>query len=255
MKTLRFSSWVMPLLLAALLSSCSTDRTGTIYQTHPTGWDDPANVNFHGNYASCGTCHQVDYATAAGSANCRACHATVSATVSCIICHGTPPENDTGLPRGYAAGAFGAHAKHAKYACTECHGGFAFGSPTHMDIPPAELDLTRGTIAHIAPFTTPRFTMSGVASGGNGTCSNTYCHSDANGGPPHNNSTLNWVGGHIACGDCHTIPPALPHQQGDIVAHCHDCHSNVDPTSDYGNPLTGIRFLNDTMHVNGRRDL
>jgi predicted CxxxxCH...CXXCH cytochrome family protein len=254
MKTRCFSFGVI-LLLAVLMLSCSKDRTGTNYQTHPTGWNDPASANFHGNNGVCGTCHQVDYATAAGSASCRACHETASATVSCAICHGTPPENDASLPRGYDIGAFGAHAKHAKYACTECHGGFAFDSPTHMDAPPAEVNMTRGSIANIAPFNSPGFVRAGAPSGGNVNCSNTYCHSDANGGPPHNNSTLNWVGGHVACGDCHTLPPALPHQQGDIAARCHNCHSNVDPTSDYGNPLTGIRFLNDTLHVNGRRNL
>jgi len=255
MKTLRFSYWVMPLLTVALVLSCSKDRTGTTYQTHPTGWDDPASANFHGNDAACGTCHQVNYATAAGSASCRACHETASATVSCAICHGTPPENDADLPRGYGAGAFGSHAKHAKYACTECHGGFSFSAPAHMDAPPAEVDMTGGQIAAQFPFNQPTFAASGTASSGNGTCSSTYCHSDANGGPPHNNSALNWVGGHVACGACHTIPPDWPHPHGDYVAHCHDCHTNVDPASDYSNPQTGIRFLNDTLHVNGRTDL
>jgi predicted CxxxxCH...CXXCH cytochrome family protein len=249
---------MMLLLMAMILTSCSTDRTGTIYQTHPTGWADQASANFHGVGRTCADCHRSDFATVdnLNAASCRSCHKGASAQLACVACHGTPPVDNGGLPLGFEHGAFGAHGKHARFGCAECHANP--GGDGHAVAAPADVNMTGGGIAAHVPFTQPAFSGLETATSGNGTCSAVYCHSDGHGGGPMRRIALPWVGGQIACGDCHSIPPTTawhPEPTGGYVPACSDCHSNVDPASNFRQDSLDIRFFNDTLHVNGVVDL
>lgn len=240
----------LPAMLAALLAlSCSEDRLPASYQTHPTGWNEPASAAFHGTDAKCGTCHRPDYATSDATTGCRSCHPVMTAGAVCTACHGLPPVDDATLPRGFDSGAAGAHAAHARYACRECHWDVTTYNFVHVNEPPAEVVFDRSQIAQHAPFDRPTYSHTGNPTSGNGTCANNYCHSNGRGGPPLR--TAAWVGGSLACGDCHFIPPPGPiHPQN---PRCHECHGNVDPASDYTTPA-GIRFLSARAHwhVNGQ---
>jgi predicted CxxxxCH...CXXCH cytochrome family protein len=250
MKTTYLWFGLLAVLIALLMASCSDDRTPVDYQTHPSGWTDPASNAFHGHDRTCGDCHRPDYATAVESSGCRSCHAEMTVDAVCSACHATPPTSNDGLPRGFEAGAAGAHAKHAGYACTECHAGVSTYNFSHIDNAPADVTFAQSEIAKLAPFNNPGYTHSGNPGSGNGTCSNLYCHSNGNGSAQA--TVPAWVGGHIACGDCHLLPPPAPLHPQDNV--CHHCHTNVDPTSDYSTP-GGIRFIDPSLHVNGHRNL
>jgi hypothetical protein len=76
------------ILFAVFAISCSEDKTSTGYETHPSGWMNPASEEFHGQAAvpsggeSCGGCHalvapaaiDVPYDEAAASGSCYECH-------------------------------------------------------------------------------------------------------------------------------------------------------------------------------------
>jgi predicted CxxxxCH...CXXCH cytochrome family protein len=235
-------------ILAALLISCSEERTTAAYQTHDKGWSDPNAPDFHGRVlaASCGTCHGGAYATDSASASCRECHTGQPMQLACTYCHGLPPVNDAGLPEGWMSGAAGAHAVHERYACMECHR--TVTDLRHIDTLPAEVDFTEARIATVAPFTNPVYTHEGSLESGNGTCGSIYCHSDGRGGPPAHMAA--WVGGTIGCTDCHAVPPVSHADFHEL--RCHICHLHVDSTSNYSYP-DSIRFLPglDSLHVNG----
>lgn len=194
------------------------------------------------NLARCARCHGSNYAGGTSGVSCNACHAGTGGPATCGTCHTLPPEDDDGLPYGMQAGAAGAHAAHARFGCSECHP--AVSGLAHVDALPAEISFANARIARQHSFS-PVFTHIGGAISGNGSCATVYCHSNGLGGAPE--AMPQWTAGGIACGACHQMPPPAPHEQN---GQCHQCHTNVDPASDYSH-VGGILFLVDSLHVNG----
>ncbi len=145
-------------------------------------------------------------------------------------------------------GAAGAHAYHVNekgYACTECHA--TVTDLSHTGPLPAEVVFSETSIAHADDYEATASHL-GEVNSGNASCA-TYCHSNGRGGAP-NQPVPEWTANvELSCTSCHTIPPASPHPQ---VQTCHNCHTNVDPSSIYPNQ---IRFINEQLHVNGVVDL
>lgn len=194
------------------------------------------------NLARCAHCHGSDYAGGTSHVSCLACHAETGGPFACGTCHARPPTSDETLPYGMRDGAYGAHAAHERFGCGECHP--ADTAISHVDALPAEISFVIARIASQHNFS-PVFTHLGNAHSGNGSCATVYCHSDGRGGAPA--VMPQWTAGGIGCSGCHRMPPPAPHEQ---VAQCHQCHTNVDPASDYTH-FGGIRFLVDSLHVNG----
>lgn len=195
------------------------------------------------NLVRCARCHGSDYAGGSSHVSCVSCHAESGGPEACGTCHALPPEADAELPYGMPDGAYGAHAVHARFGCGECHP-VETGRLLHVDALPAEISFASARIASQHDFS-PAFTHLGNANSGNGSCATVYCHSDGLDGAPA--VMPQWTAGGIGCTACHRMPPPAPHEQ---VAECHQCHTNVDPASDYTRP-DGIRFLVDSLHVNG----
>jgi len=290
------------LFAAAMLWSCSEDRDGTEYITHPTGWTEPASEYFHGtpalerdgagckechgadfrggtsgascydchaylhndltgqnfvtahqqfvasttwNLSRCARCHGADFTGGATGFACTSCHDAPAGPSDCRTCHGMPPVDDATLLYGMPSGAAGAHAAHSRFLCTECHAPVT--NPTHIDGLPAEVTFANAQVAGLHGYT-PTASHIGNANSGNAGCNSVYCHSNGRGDPPV--AMPQWVGG-LTCGGCHRMPPPSPHPQ---FATCHLCHTHVDPASDYSNPADGIRFLDESLHVNGTVD-
>jgi predicted CxxxxCH...CXXCH cytochrome family protein len=223
--------------------TCHASYPHPLLSTSPTAHSTELSV-MGWPMASCQSCHGADFAGGKVGVGCLECHTQPGGPAACNTCHADPPVNDAGLPRGMAAGSYGAHAKHVVekgYACTECHA--RVNDLTHTGPLPADVAFANARIANEAPYTSPSYAHSGDAVSGNGSCSANYCHSDGQGGPPH--ESLPWVGGHSYCTACHALPPAAPHTQR---TDCTTCHHNVDPTSVYPDD---IRFLDPSLHVNG----
>jgi predicted CxxxxCH...CXXCH cytochrome family protein len=194
------------------------------------------------NLARCARCHGSDYAGGSSHVSCNACHAETGGPSACGTCHAQPPTSNESLPYGMPDGAYGAHAAHERFGCNECH--VAVTAITHADALPAEITFVTAHIASQHGFS-PAFTHLGNANSGNGSCVSVYCHSNGRGGAP--SVMPQWTAGGIGCTACHRMPPP-GHEPSDT--RCHECHTNVDPASDYTRP-DGIRFLVDSLHVNG----
>jgi predicted CxxxxCH...CXXCH cytochrome family protein len=197
------------------------------------------------NLARCAHCHGADYAGGTSHVSCVACHAEADGPSACGTCHALPPASDETLPYGMPDGAYGAHAAHERFGCTECHP--AVTGLSHADALPAEISFVTARIASQHDFS-PAFRHIGNANSGNGSCATVYCHSNGRGGAPA--VMPQWTAGGIGCTACHRMPPT-GHDPSDT--RCHECHTNVDPSSDYTH-FGGIRFLVDSLHVNGNRD-
>ena len=205
------------------------------------------------NLARCQRCHGTDYSGGTSGASCRECHTQIGGPAQCGTCHATPPANsDAGLPYGMEPPAAGAHAAHARFGCSECHP--VPRGLSHADALPAELEFATGGLAR-RQGAQPTFQSVSPATSGNATCSNIYCHSNGRFG------AIAWSGimpewtadGPLSCASCHGFPPPAPHAQ---EATCSNCHDNVDPTSDFDRPWPGsVRFLADSLHVNGALNL
>lgn len=198
------------------------------------------------NLARCARCHGSDYAGGTSHVSCVSCHGESGGPVACGTCHAQPPVSDETLPYGMPDGAYGAHTAHARFGCDECHPRSVPSASglAHVGALPAEISFANARIARQHNFS-PAFTHLGNLNSGNGSCATVYCHSNGRGGAPA--VMPQWTAGGIGCTACHRMPPPAPHAQ---VAECHQCHTNVDPSSDYTH-FGGIRFLVDSLHVNG----
>lgn len=177
--------------------------------------------------------------------------AQATATGLCVACHGGA-DNATGAPptdlqrrSDTTLVSVGAHTSHVTagpmsgaLACTECHPGTTFTSPTHRN---GTVDLAWGPVAGI-----------GGASNWDrisATCG-VYCHgSAALGGTVPRPTWTRVDGSQSACGACHGLPPpAHPALvPGSTVGVCSACHAGTvkpDGTIDVAGGL----------HVNGRVD-
>ncbi|HEY5955751.1 MAG TPA: hypothetical protein VIV60_04325, partial [Polyangiaceae bacterium] len=166
---------------------------------------------------------------------------------ACTSCHGDERRDGDSLTRAApprdirgrtstTERSVGAHERHlsnrghATVACDQCHEvPKTVLSAGHIDSDdPAE--VTFGTLAH-AGQRHPTYNA-------DATCSDTYCHRDAQ---PQWNVIRNEQ---ESCGTCHGLPPALPHPQ---KPNCADCHGDVVDANRH--------FVNAALHVNGRVDV
>jgi len=195
----------------------------------------------HGRWSemeSCQSCHGTDFAGGRSGASCNECHTQQGGPAACNTCHGMPPTTTRPIG-GYNPGV---HAAHARYACTECHA--RVNGLDHIDALPADVSFADARIS-----TTHGYPVSYQSlGGGNGTCA-TYCHSDLHNGPPR--VSVSWAAGQTltTCVSCHSVPPVSDFHPNN--PRCHECHLNIDPSSNYNN-VNGIHFLpGDTLHING----
>ena len=116
---------VGPVLVAAGLSfnGCIESRTATELRTHPTGWVDPASVDFHGTRV---LAHDADSQTYVQD-ECLVCHREAGPGVarmpSCDECHlgpgGHPPDWMTESSPNFHGEAVAARGDQP---CAACHG-------------------------------------------------------------------------------------------------------------------------------------
>ncbi len=157
----------------------------------------------------------------AASALCGSCHGVLA---------GTPPASP-------------AHAKHVgpvagyQLACSRCHSSVV-NPTTNSTTQPALKSRT----LHVNGQGDVQFDS--LSTGGtysNGTCSNTYCHSDGTSvstGIIPANTTPNWNSGPIGCNGCHGYPPSYPTGSPKANSHLHhnwdcgDCHAGTTPHGD-----------------------
>jgi len=183
---------------------------------------------------SCQSCHGVNFAGGRAGASCNECHTQQGGPAACNTCHGMPPT--TTRPLGNENP--GAHSAHARYACTECHN--SVNGLDHIDVLPADVAFGDARISTANGFPASYTSPSNCA---------TWCHSNLHQGAPM--VAVNWTSGQTltACRSCHQVPPSSPFHTTN--PRCHECHLNIDPTSNY-NDANQIRFLpGDTLHVNG----
>lgn len=207
-------------------------------------WDDPAPAG------GCTRCHGDPPPTASHArTDCATCHPAaaphidgvvqVGRTAGCSGCHGSPaspaPPTDLAGNTHTTAIGVGAHQAHlqaperisAPVPCEACH-----AVPATVDDP--------GHLDHAGPATvTAALGWDRAAQ----TCGTAWCHGPAR--PIWTQST------HVACGDCHGIPPADAAHAPDLtLSSCATCHPGTVDAS--GNILvTG----GTSEHMNGHVDL
>ena len=180
---------------------------------------------------------------------CDAARPVASGTQTCEGCHFYPPT--TGAHVVHVDG--NAQGLNVKLACLQCHlnvqhvndpghileaDGGAVPSPAEVrfDDPSALAGLTEPGATRLAP---PSYDPS------SGTCSNIYCHGAALKPAPAAVPEVWTSTTPLACGTCHTVPPA-DHPTGVALTDCVLCHqSAIDAT---GKP-------NPAYHVNGTVDV
>ena len=108
---------------------------------------------------------------------------------------------------GKTCKAYEQHGRQLQYACSNCHPGYAFNSTDDAVHANRTINVTLGSGAY-SGGTTPGDQTPG---GGYGSCSNTYCHSNAN---PVNGSSstfqqIDWSTGTTSCTSCHRGPESF----------------------------------------------
>jgi predicted CxxxxCH...CXXCH cytochrome family protein len=228
------------------------------------------NGRSHPNNTDCGNvnCHGTGYSNTnvTGPALLTHINGVVNYTVqTCTSCHGStsthpsvanadpnqlasPPLDANGLSSVTKVGAHLAHVNNGRnqwerpYACMECHNGSVPTQPLHADgvvtIDPAHF----GTIAKTGG-------LSPTYSGPGGTCANTYCHGNFQGGA---NASPTWIGGATTCTSCHGNPPVPAPASGNVQVSyhpnnptCQSCHTGYTRTG----PTTGT--VTQSTHANG----
>lgn len=240
---------------SGVCQSCHAIPTGTGYQFHLTQTN-----------ATCNNCHFHDNPRSSFS---------VDSNTACTACHGFPPIANTAGAGGYAAGYVNSpsftdegssgHASHAgspyQKACINCHQGNSHQTGTFQDL---FIDTT-GTVAASGGLV-PVYNKSGQS------CSNVYCHSNANprGGINTTRTTPSWRGGKGTiigtageCASCHSaagVPSptwSLSHTRhsNGYAANpnftCTICHAKTAA----GNSAIFNSMSARSLHTNGRKDV
>ena len=230
------------------------------------------NGVFDGDCA--GACHTMRPTTVShpDDDRCEACHSEVAGpnftivdwslhangvteidnNVACEVCHG---DTDSAAPPPDADGAVdtnlmsvGAHETHddggpvsGPVACDACHpvpGNGAWAVKGHIDDEAGE--VTFGGLA-VHDGNSPTW------DGGNGTCSNTFCHGASSSGGTNTTPVWNVVDGtQAACGTCHGNPPDAPHPNFPGAENCENCHGSV------AGP--GMTIIDTARHIDGTTD-
>lgn len=242
-----------------------------------------------GSTGVCQSCHAVptdsgfQFHLTQTNATCNGCHLhgnsigsfSADLSTSCNSCHGYPPVSDIAGGGGYAAGyqnapsftneSLSGHASHAsapyQKACESCHKGNSHQTGTFQDV----FIVTTGTIAATGGLT-PAYNTAGQ------TCSNVYCHSNANprGGTSITTITPSWNGGKGTiigtageCGRCHSAAgAAAPTWSASHTRHVNGYAANVNFTCNVchagtasGNSAIFSNITARSMHTNGVKDV
>ncbi len=166
---------------------------------------------------------------------CTACHGNAS-RAGTNLQKAAPPYDLNGNTTSEYPGV-GAHMRHlyatsthAAVACNQCHVvPKTVDAPGHADTKrPAE--ITFGSLAS-ADKHAPRYDAAMRS------CTDTYCHRDANPVWTHPRSEAE------TCGTCHSIPPPKPHPQA-LTNECGVCHSMVVDKN--------LAFVAPERHIDGQ---
>jgi predicted CxxxxCH...CXXCH cytochrome family protein len=158
------------------------------------------------------------------------------AVARCTQCHGTPgldasggdplaavapPRDLTGSTVGGAVGAHRAHLLPGPFSngveCASCHLVPTETLPNHLPQARGKVTFSRlatatwGTTARLQPTWNPTA----------GACAGVYCHGAFKNGPNAGNGLQVAWNETVACGDCHGLPPPLPHPTRTDCGTCH----------------------------------
>lgn len=211
---------------------------------------------------NCSGCHQ--HLNNDGTFNNASLHMNgVVEASGCTGCHGQPPVDAGTLVNnpavtGHTAGAHATHwTKYSASGCSICHSGGGAGG--HTSAYKVTMGFTYGLNqgAYSATnFSNGFVAVSGHAgtsvtnSAGARTCTNIYCHSNAqnNGGTAAATSfaTPDWDGS-VACASCHGNPPSSGKHATHVTTAgyvCNDCHNGAGSgTAQHVNVLIEFGFL------------
>jgi predicted CxxxxCH...CXXCH cytochrome family protein len=183
-------------------------------------------------------------------ANCTTCHSHSDGFIpsggSCHGCHdATPGAFKYPLAsEGYTEGSHPLHVGTYEFTCDTCHYLRGSGGTNEGSHPSGTKNVV--------------FNPSGLASANGSTpswdgttCSNVYCHSDAdadNDGTITYVQTPNWIGGSVSCGDCHAVTSTngshTTHTGAPYNFACTTCHVGIiegtnPPTANHINGTLG----------------
>ena len=169
------------------------------------------------------------------SRQCSACHGDASRSGT-LLQKAAPPVDLQGNTTSEYPGV-GAHMRHlyatsthGAVACDQCHiVPKTVDAPGHADTKrPAE--ITFGSLASEGKHS-PGYNVATRS------CTDTYCHRDANPVWTHPRSEAD------TCGTCHAVPPAKPHPQA-LQSECGVCHSEVIDRK--------LHFVSPGKHIDGK---
>jgi len=265
---------IVTVTISIFINGCSKveDNLTTVPNTgtHPAGWSDETNINFHGKYifdnkkwdmAVCKQCHGNDYQGGVSGISCITCHPTTPE--DCRLCHGNgsntiyPPKALNGETSGSYIGV-GTHPDHLSsdtsqriskpVQCVSCHIKLSgFSDPAHFGNEPD--NIAEIIFDSLSITTTGGITPVPVWNRNDLTCSAGYCHGNFTNGtyrlltnpskPKWNDPTS------VKCGSCHGDGQdnPLPGGTHPPVAMCGICHASVINLQN--------QFINKTKHVNG----
>jgi predicted CxxxxCH...CXXCH cytochrome family protein len=256
--------WVCLLVLAAcdrpvLMTNEHTGGAGSSAQYHPEGW---AAGDVHGTAAkyqeqACRSCHGDDLSGGMDAVDCASCHES-DWQEDCTYCHGGT-DNSTGAPPTDISGesatellSFQAHSAHVSthwhegYACEQCH-----AQPTSV-LSSGHLFVDDST-AGVAEVQFESGLSSSASYGGEGSCSNLYCHGDGQ----TSDGEIDHTATGLSCVSCHADASGTESDWEDMsgkhklhIGHgavCANCH---------GTTVDGDQTIIDpALHVNGTVDL
>ncbi len=228
-----------------------TYANGTSSQTDSRGfeWSDATCTNLycHSNGQTGETGAKVVYATPKWGNN----------TISCTSCHGQADTvaNMTSSTTNHLSSSHAMHAANDRYQfpCAQCHNETVSSSNS---ISNTALHVNGVRDVHITSPSSTYTNWTGPFNSSTNLCSNVYCHSNGNGGPP--NVTPQWGVTVTNCASCHNYKaPFAVMSTGQHKAHvnssiaqfdCYQCHSETVDSNDQ------IIYAN-KKHVNGVKDV
>jgi predicted CxxxxCH...CXXCH cytochrome family protein len=230
--------------------------------THPAGWADSTNTNFHGNFiassnwnlSQCKTCHGGDYRGGTAGVSCYNCHTETNGPEACNTCHGSRTAGDTHPwpPQSLAHKwdetdrGVGVHNHHlsddpnerysAQVRCVSCHEKVNnFGDPTHLQNTISTATIHFDSLA-LNVLRTDTGTIHPSYDPVTNKCSNVYCHGNFKNGNRNFQPTFNDPAS-VYCGTCHGDPNTgnptpkpngqyvSPHLSFYTINVCYQCHS------------------------------
>ena len=180
-------------------------------------------------------------------------------TITCTSCHGQASTfaTMTATTGNHLSSSHAMHAATDKYAfnCSQCHNETVSSSNSIIN---TALHVNGVKDVHITSPSAAYTNMTGPFNSSTNSCSNVYCHSNGNGGPP--NVVPQWGVTVTNCASCHNYKaPAAAMSTGQHTYHintpnigklkCYQCHAETVYTND-----STILYSNG-KHINGVKDV